>query len=172
MSQDKNMDSAPLRLQLIAEVVSFVAKAQTIPGIIRIALVGSLTTNKPNPKDIDLLVTVLDEADLAPLATLGRKLQGHAMSFRSGGEVFLANPQGQHIGRICPWKVCKPGVRLRCDALHCGRRPYLHDDLKSIRLSEELIATPPIELWPRIVHKISVPSDIEEYLILPLSRNK
>ena len=59
-----------------------------MPGVLRIALIGSLTTDEPDPKDADVLVTVADEADLAPLAGLGRKLQGHAQSFNRGGEVF------------------------------------------------------------------------------------
>ncbi len=172
MIQARETGSSHLRLQLIEEAFGFVTKAQTIPGVTRVALIGSLTTDKPNPKDVDLLVSVTDEANLAPLAALGRKLQGHTMSFGSGGEVFLANPQGQYIGRTCPWKVCKPGVRLRCDALHCGRRPYLHDDLEAIRLSEELIMTPPIELWPHLVLRVSVPKDVEKCLILPLRQDE
>ena len=57
-------------------------------------LVGSLTTGQPDPKDADLLVTVTDETDLAPLATLGCKLNRHAQSFGRGGDVFLADPGG------------------------------------------------------------------------------
>jgi predicted nucleotidyltransferase len=34
-----------------------------------IALIGSIVTAKPTPKDIDLLVTVTDDADLTSLAT-------------------------------------------------------------------------------------------------------
>jgi len=81
-----------------------VRAASRLPGVLRIALIGSLTTDEPDPKDADLLVTVADDADLAPLATLGRKLQGHAQSFNRGGEVFLADPRGNYLGRTCPWK--------------------------------------------------------------------
>jgi len=62
------------RARLIAEVLAFVHSAQRLPGITRIALIGSITTNKADPKDIDLLVTVTDDTDLAPLASLTRKL--------------------------------------------------------------------------------------------------
>jgi predicted nucleotidyltransferase len=170
MSQVRAAGSSARRLQLLKEALVFVEKAQGIPGITRIALIGSLTTHKATPKDVDLLVTVMDDADLAPLATLGRKLQGHTLSFGSGGEVFLTNPQGQYVGRICPWKECKPGIRMSCDALHCGQRPYLHDDFPVFQLREEFIVTPPIELWPQIVLRVPVPNDVEEHLILPLRR--
>ena len=80
------------RARLIAEVLAFVRAAQRLPGITRIALIGSLTTNKANPKDADLLVTVTDDTDLTSLARLTRKLQGHAQTMNRGGEVFLADP--------------------------------------------------------------------------------
>ena len=79
-------------------------------------------------RDVDLWVTVADEADVTPLATLGRKLNGHAQSFGRGGEVFVAAPPGNYLGRTCPSKQCGPGIRMDCDARHCGQRPYLHND--------------------------------------------
>jgi predicted nucleotidyltransferase len=69
------------RALLIAEVLDFVRAARHVSGITRIALIGSLTTNQPNPKDADLLVSVTQDADLAPLARLRRRLQGRAQSF-------------------------------------------------------------------------------------------
>ncbi len=83
-----------VRAFLIAEVLAFVRAAQQVPGVTRIALIGSLTTEKPEPKDADLLVTVTDDADLAPLARLARRLQGRAQSINRGGDVFLTNPKG------------------------------------------------------------------------------
>jgi hypothetical protein len=156
------------RVQLIAEVLTFVRAASQLPGILRIALIGSLTTDEPDPKDADLLVTVADDANLKPLAILGRRLAGHAQSFNRGGDVFLADERGHYLGRTCPWRDCRPGLRQSCDALHCGQRPYLHDDLKTIHLVKNLIAAPPIELWPQIVARLSVPKDIEQDLITPL----
>jgi len=76
------------------------------------------TYDRESDQPVDL-AEVLEEYD-TPLATLGRKLQGHAQSFARGGDVFLADPQGHYLGRTCPWKRCGPGIRLRCDALHCG----------------------------------------------------
>ena len=142
--------------------------ARKLAGVTRIALIGSLTTGEPDPNDADLLVTVTDEADLAPLATLGRRLLGRAQSINRGGEVFLADPENRYLGRICPWKECAPGVRMRCDALHCGQRHYLHDDLKAIRLKREVVASPPIVLWPTITACVPIPGDVERELIAPL----
>ena len=156
---------------MLAEVLIFVRAASRLPGVLRIALIGSLTINKPDPKDVDLLVTVADEADLAPLATLGRKLNGHCMAFRKGGEVFLADPRGRYLGRTCPWKRCGPGVRVSCDALHCGQRPYLHDDLQVVRLADDRVRAPPIELWPAIVARVPVPEDVEQELLRMLRGN-
>jgi hypothetical protein len=136
--------------------------------VTRIALISSLATEKPNPKDADLLVTIADDADLTVLAAQGRKLQGHAQTRNHGGEVFLANPQGVYIGRTCPWKTCAPGVRMRCDAQHCGWRPYLHDDFGTIKLRKTLIAKPPIVLWPEVVAHVAVPKDVEALLLAPL----
>lgn len=154
--------------RLLDEVVIFVRAASRIPGVTRIALIGSLTTDKSDPKDADLLVTVSDDADLAPLATAGRKLQDRAQSFGRGGEVFLADPHGRYLGRTCPWKRCGPGIRASCDALHCGRRPYLHDDLQEVKLAEELVAEPPLELWPEIMARVPVPDDVDERTLQPI----
>ncbi len=160
------------RTRLIAQVVAFVRAAQRLTGITRIALIGSLTTNKADPKDIDLLVTVTDDTDLAPLASLSRKLQGHAQQMNRGGEVFLADPQNKYLGRICQWKVCAPGVRMRCDALHCGRRHYLHDDLKAIKLAPSVLAASPLELWPQVIARVPIPQDIKQGLLIPLTSEK
>jgi hypothetical protein len=111
------------------------------------------------------LVTVTDQAHLAPLAKLGRKLNGHAQSFGRGGEVFLANPQGNYLGQTCPWKRCGPGIRVDCDARHCGQRLYLHDDFGAIQLATDIIAAPPLELWPQAVARVPIPRDVEQGLV-------
>jgi hypothetical protein len=157
-----------VRARLTTEVLDFVRQARQIPGVVRIALIGSLTTSKPDPKDADLLVTVADEMNLAPLATLGRRLNGYAQNFGKNAEIFLSNKQGHYLGRICQWKECGPGIRSSCDALHCGQRHYLHDDLKTVRLSVSLIAKPPLELWPQVIARVAVPEDIMRLLLVPL----
>ncbi|MBN1876570.1 MAG: hypothetical protein JXA33_20260 [Anaerolineae bacterium] len=156
------------RARLIAEALNFTRTARSLPGVERIALIGSLVTAKPEPKDVDLLVTVADNMLLAPLAELGRKLSGHTQSFNRGGDIFLANVEGDYLGRTCPWKRCGPGIRATCDALHCGQRLYLHDDFQTIRLSTSLITSPPLELWPEIVIRVPLPKDIQLGLIAPL----
>ena len=157
-----------VRAFLIAEVLAFVRAAPQVPGVTRIALIGSLTTEKPEPKDADLLVTVTDDADLAHLARLGRRLQGRAQSINRGGDVFLTNPKGKYLGRTCHWRDCRPGIRLACDALHCGRRQYLHDDWRAVRLPKDLLAAPPLELWPQLVVCVRLPEDLERGLLTHL----
>src|ERR687884_7115 len=99
---------------------------------------------------------------------LGRKLQGHAQQRNRGGEMFLCAEEGAYLGRTCPWKDCRPFVRLRCDAQHCGLRPYLHDDLQVISLPRSLTSAPPIELWPQVIARVRVPDDVEQLLLAPL----
>ena len=106
------------------------------------------------PKDADLLVTVSDDADLSSLARFACRLQGRTQALNRGADVFLLNANGRYLGRTCRWKDCRPGVRQSCDALHCGRRPFLHDDLESITLTNDVTATPPLELFPRITARV------------------
>ncbi|MGH7872287.1 MAG: DUF6932 family protein [Candidatus Binatia bacterium] len=157
-----------IRAFLLAEVQRFIERACTCPGVRRIALIGSLSTDKENPKDADVLVTVNDDADLTQLATLGRRLKGHAQSRNKGADIFLADPLGRYIGRICSWRECYPGKRMSCDARHCGQRAFLHDDLDDVTLHEALIQTPPLEIWPKIVRRIERPADVESQLIQPI----
>ena len=56
---------------LLAHGLSFVRAASACHGVRRIALVGSMTTSKPIPKDIDMLVTVSTDVDLPTLALGG-----------------------------------------------------------------------------------------------------
>jgi hypothetical protein len=145
-------------------VKRFIQAVRGFPGIQRIDLIGSITTDKSNPKDIDVLVTVADDADLAPLATAARRLQGHAQSVNCGADVFLGNPSGLYIGRTCHWKDCRPGVRRSCDALHCGRRLHLHDDLDAVHLEDALVQAPPVTLWPSVVRRSELPVDLERFI--------
>lgn len=152
--------SGSRRYSLIQLATVFVQEAVQIPGVKRVALIGSITTPKPDPKDVDLLVTVEDTADLTSLAVIGRRLKGKTGSLGSGADIFLANPRGEYIGRICEWKDCRPGVRIRCDPLHCGRRQFLHDDLRAVTLPSELVRSPPVVLWPKPRWSETVPPDL------------
>lgn len=76
------------RKHLLDGLRRFVASVRQMAGVRRIALLGSIVTTKPDPKDIDVLVVVADDADLAPLATCARRLQGRAQSFNRGADVL------------------------------------------------------------------------------------
>lgn len=149
-----------IRAVLIAEAFRFIGRAASIPGVSRIALIGSLTTDKADPKDVDILVTIDDDADLTALATATRKLKGAMQAHGKGADVFLANPAGRYIGRICHWRECGIGIRTSCDARHCGRRHFLHDDLNDITLGARLVEEPPLEVWPSVICRQLVPSDL------------
>jgi predicted nucleotidyltransferase len=64
------------RQQLLDGLRRFVVSARQIAGVQRIAVLGSIVTTKPDPKDIDVLVGVADDADLTPLATCSRRCRG------------------------------------------------------------------------------------------------
>jgi uncharacterized protein DUF6932 len=160
-------ENPSIRGFLLSEVLRFVERARACPGVRRIALVGSLARDKDDPKDADVLVTIDDDADLASLATAGRRLKGRAQSRNKGADIFLANPSGNYVGRTCHWRECYPGIRASCDARHCGRRAFLHDDLDSVMLDAALIRAPPLELWPNIVRRVELPNDVETELVQP-----
>ena len=158
------------RADLLRAVLDFVRDARGIPGVRRIALLGSLTTPKAIPKDVDVLVEVSDDLPLGKLASSSRRLLGKTMATGDGcgTDVFLCNPQGEYLGRICSWKQCAPGIRYSCQAQHCGRREYLYDDLQIVRLDPTLIAKPPLELWPEIIAHVEIPDDVREELVAAL----
>ena len=157
-----NENQAKVRASLLDAVLWFVGSVAGLAGVQRIALIGSLVSERPRPKDVDLVVYVADDADLAPLAAAARRLKGRLQGQNRGADVFLADEQRRYLGRICSWKICQPGVRASCDARNCGRRPYLHDDLATIRLDDSVIAVPLLELWPVVVQRGPIPTDVEE----------
>jgi predicted nucleotidyltransferase len=159
-----------LRKIMFAEVRRFVRLARDVPGIQQIALIGSPTTDKEFPKDIDLLVTITEDCDLSKLARLGRQLAGHMMAHGAGADVFLADPANQYLGRTCSWKRCEPAIRSSCDAQSCGARQYLHDDFSAIRLSKKVIQNPPVLLWPKVAATSPSTPDIQTLLLDPLSQ--
>ena len=150
-----------VRERLLDGALRFIESIVDITGVQRIAFLGSIVSPKPNPKDVDLLVYVAGDADLAPLAESARRLRGRLQSHNLGADVFLADDRKRYLGRACSWKDCRPGIRASCDAAHCGRRPYLHDDLLTVQLPKPLVAAPPLEVWPVIVRRCSIPVDLE-----------
>jgi hypothetical protein len=75
---------------------------------------------------------------------------------------------GRYLGRICRYRECHP--RALCRARHCGLRDHLNDDLDLVALSGELIAAPPIGLWPDVIRRVPVPPDVETFLLADLER--
>jgi predicted nucleotidyltransferase len=114
-TESMNTPAEGHREALLDGLRRFVASARQIAGVRRIAILGPITTTKADPKDIDVLVVVADDADLAGLAMCSRRLQGHAQGFNRGADVFLADEQSAYIGRTCRWKDRRPGVRQACD---------------------------------------------------------
>lgn len=168
MSRPSPRPSVPNpRALLLAEVLAFVRSASVCPGVLRIALVVSLATGKPVPKDADVLVTLEDGVDLGPLASVGRRLKGKAGSINLGADIFLCRPDGRYVGRICGFRECHP--RVACHARHCGGRDHLCDDLDILTLSSELILAPPLVLWPRLERRAVLPDDVEQLLVTPLA---
>jgi len=151
---------------LLAAVRCFVREAARCAGVLRIAFVGSLTTDKAAPKDADVLVTIDAGMELTKLARAGRRLMGQAQRINLGGDIFLADVAGRYLGRICRYRECHP--RALCRARHCGLRDHLNDDLDVVTLSAKLIAEPPIELWPGITRRVPVPADVEMILLAQL----
>jgi hypothetical protein len=149
-------------------VLAFVRAARSTPGVRRIALLGSLATDKAVPKDADVLVTIDAAMDLGPLARLGRRLQGTAQRINLGADIFLADEGHRYIGRIRHYRECRP--RVACRALSCGLRQHLNDDLQIVTLSPTLISAPPIDLWPRIVARCAVPADTQALLVAKLDQ--
>ena len=106
MRAERSRDSG-IRSQLIAAALAFVRavltgdNGQLMVGLERVALIGSLTTTKRDPKDIDLLLTITDHLDLEPVARLGRSLKGRLQSLNHGADIFLANTDSSYLGRTC-----------------------------------------------------------------------
>lgn len=142
----------------------FVEAARQMAGVRRIALVGSITDQKPEPKDLDLLVTIENDLDLSALAALGPQVRGRLQSINRGCDVFLVDPANNYIGLLCIWRECRPGIRASCDARNCGRRQFLHDDLDDINLEANLVREPPVELWPTRIKRRLVPADLAALL--------
>jgi predicted nucleotidyltransferase len=146
------------RKHLISAGLDFVEAVSQMPGVERVALVGSICTTKPDPKDVDVLVTIAPSVDMEKLATLGRKLKGAMQGINSGADIFLAGLDGTYLGRTCSYKECH--YRRSCEGRHCRPASYLCDDLHNLDLDRGLIANPPLVLHPQIVVRGELPGDL------------
>jgi predicted nucleotidyltransferase len=148
------------RDRLISAALDFCEHAARLPGVERVAFIGSICTEKREPKDVDLLVTIAPAVDMEQLAKLGRTLKGKAQNINSGADIFLSNTDGEYIGRTCHWRECRPGVRMACKALNCGRVQYLYDDLQIVEIGRHLIANPPLIVHPKCIVNSRLPRDL------------
>jgi predicted nucleotidyltransferase len=148
------------RNHLISAALDFCEHATQMPGVERVAFIGSICTDKPEPKDVDLLLTITPAVDMEKLAKLGRQLKGKTQRINHGADIFLANTEGKYIGRTCRWRECRPGLRMACEALHCGRVQYLYDDLQIVDIKHHQIANPPLIIHPKCIVNFPVPSDL------------
>lgn len=158
------------RRPLLLAVLFFVRAAKACPGVRRVSLMGSIVTVKAMPKDIDVLVTIDAEMELSNLVRAGRRLKGSAQTTNLGADIFLAAATDRYLGRICHYRECYP--RALCPAQHCGQRDHLNDDLHIVTLSQELISSAPVDLWPKVVRRVTVPPDIESILLTKLERER
>jgi hypothetical protein len=158
------------RAPLLLAVLSFVEAARALPDVRRISLLGSMLTAKLIPKDVDVLVTIDGAMELTELARAGRRLMGRAQTINLGADVFLADTTGCYLGRICHYRECHP--RVLCQAQHCCQRDHLNDDLHIVTLLQELISSPPVDLWPKVVPRVPVPADVADLLLTKLERDQ
>lgn len=156
-----------LRETLIAAAVDFAARAAVLTGVHQIALIGSITTNKRDPKDVDLLVTVDPGAvDMPALAKLGRQLKGRTQTnVNAGADIFLLGTSGTYLGRTCRYRDCPSATRASCRGINCGltsQIPHLCDDLGELDLNNapNTLAHPPVILYPELIINQQLPPDL------------
>ena len=151
------------RRALLLAVCSFVRAARICPGVLRIALMGSLVTNKPIPKDADVLVTIDDTTDLTGLARAASAPQG-----------VCSNHQPSSLMRLGVTSDAFASIASAIRAWHAS--PSIADAAPTstmthvVTLSKELLAAPPIDLWPDVVPRVKVPPDVEALLLTELER--
>lgn len=157
-------NSQEVRAFLITESFRFIDRVISLPGVKRVALLGSIVIPIADSKDVDILIAIDNDTDLTALATVARRLIGIVQGKNKGADIFLANPAGEYIGRVCHWRSCGPQFRSTCDAWNCGVRPYLLDDFGDIRLNSHLVKEPPLEIWPTLIYRQKVADDLLPFL--------
>jgi predicted nucleotidyltransferase len=158
MALNASVENPTVRAVLLRALHRFIQAARSVPGVQRLALIGSMTTAKDDPKDVDVLVTVSATTAIPALARLGRKLKGAAQEHNRGADIFLCSAVYEYLGRTCLYRECHQ--RVACAGRQCASSSYLQDDLQIITLSDKLLRSPPVELWPDPRASISVPDDI------------
>jgi hypothetical protein len=158
-----NYQQTDFRREFIKNALWFAQTASKLPDVLRIALIGSITTPKLKPKDVDLLITLADNTPIKPVADLGRKLLGKQMAVgdSSGADIFIASEKGAYLGRTCQYRDCFP--RMSCEGSQCNGS-YLCNDFHRVNLKKELIANPPVELFPTLLVRAPLPKDLVQAL--------
>ena len=82
------MGELTIRERFLEQAARFVQAAGAIPGVLRVALIGSIVTDKPNPKDIDLLGNRLGR---------GRPAAAGILCTATSGHVAGAEPHGRRL---------------------------------------------------------------------------
>lgn len=170
---DKNLYQRPdhpnKRPALCEAVLEFVNKASKLDGVESISLLGSLTTDKRTPKDVDLLVVIRDSVSIQTLAKYKRSLLGKTMATGDscGADVFVCDTQHKYLGRMCSYRECHP--RRACDAQQCGS--YICNDFQSVTLETPLLKSPPIQLWPEVIERVDVPDDVRQLVVEALKKH-
>ncbi|NTX00010.1 MAG: hypothetical protein HGB35_08825, partial [Geobacteraceae bacterium] len=144
-----------IRQSLLAVGLEFARGAERVRGVERIALLGSILTEKPAPKDIDFLLTVAGDANLEEIATLGRKMKGKLQGMSLGTDIFLCSPNAQYLGRTCSYRDCH--VRADCGGADCRPGSWRRTDFHVITLSKEIMESPSLVLRPITVPNASLP---------------
>ena len=138
--------------------MEFVAHARNVKGVIRIALIGSILTDKKAPKDIDLLVNVSTDIDIKSLAARGRQMKGKSQTLNLGADIFLSSIDNQYIGRLCRYRDCHP--RVSCQGADCRPDSWICTDLRVIKIHSTLIESPPLVVWPKTLIGQPLPDDV------------
>lgn len=166
--QYRDRSSELVRGTLLRLTAEFVRAARGVSGIERIAVVGSLVSDKARPKDADVLVTVSANTDYRALARAGRQFQGRAQQINSTADIFLCDPALRYLGRICHYRECYR--RRLCFARHCGAQPGVADDLDVIQLPHAALASPPLVVYPHVVSTTELPADVLDLLVRPFAQ--
>jgi len=155
-----------MRLRMLNVVKEILPSIKRTNGVKFIGLIGSITRDSPQPKDIDLVVCVTPSADIPELAATFRRIAGRMSQIGKGADMFVYDYEsGTYLGRVCPYKECVPGTR-RCDADHCGKRPHLKDDFSILRLPAFVRKDVPVELYPTLRYNPpEAPHDVSEVLL-------
>jgi len=97
----------------------FAEKAQKLPGVLEVAIVGSVAGNDPYQNDLDMAVIVRKLDEITTIAKHARQMSGH---YR-GWDIFLFDEGLKPLGRVCHCREC-PGQSTDCLAPGCGQPPH------------------------------------------------